>query len=58
MDAGSGLCRGCYRSLDEIIDWSRVDDAARRDILARVAERRQKAVPEKPTRRHAEEAND
>ena len=37
MDAASGLCRGCSRTLDEIAAWSRLDDAARSTILAAVA---------------------
>jgi hypothetical protein len=40
MDAASGLCRGCSRTLDEIAAWSRLDDAARSTILAAVAVRR------------------
>ena len=40
MDAASGLCRGCSRTLDEIAAWSRLDDAARTTILAAVAVRR------------------
>ncbi len=40
MDATSGLCQGCSRTLDEIAAWSRLDDAARTTILAAVAARR------------------
>jgi len=36
MDAASGLCRGCSRTLDEIAAWSRLDDAARSTILSPV----------------------
>lgn len=32
MDAASGLCAGCLRSIDEIAAWSRLDDAARRRV--------------------------
>ncbi len=32
MDAGSGLCEGCLRTIDEIAGWSRMDDAAKRRI--------------------------
>lgn len=39
MDNKSGLCVGCFRTLDEIADWSRADEAARQAILAAVAER-------------------
>lgn len=43
MDAQSGLCLGCQRSIEEITRWSRADDAERARILAAVAERRQQA---------------
>lgn len=45
MDAGTGLCLGCLRSLDEIAAWSRTDDAGRARILAAVARRRQEQAP-------------
>lgn len=41
MDARSGLCIGCFRTLDEITAWSRSDDVTRNEILAAVAQRRQ-----------------
>jgi uncharacterized protein len=41
MDETSGLCVGCYRTIDEITVWSRTDDARRAAILSAVAERRQ-----------------
>lgn len=40
MDATSGLCQGCFRTLDEITAWSRIDDPARSEILANIASRR------------------
>ena len=40
IDPASGLCVGCLRSLDEIVCWSELDDAARREILRAVADRR------------------
>ncbi|MFV0665849.1 DUF1289 domain-containing protein [Denitromonas sp.] len=39
MDPRTGLCEGCARTIDEITAWSRIDDDAKRAILARVAER-------------------
>lgn len=41
IDAESGLCLGCFRTLDEIARWSRLDDTARDEILAAVTRRRQ-----------------
>jgi predicted Fe-S protein YdhL (DUF1289 family) len=40
MDADNGLCLGCFRTIDEITRWSRIDDEQRADILAAVARRR------------------
>lgn len=40
MDAATGWCEGCRRSLDEIAGWSRASDDDKRRILAAVAERR------------------
>lgn len=45
MDATSGLCTGCFRTLDEITLWSRTDDATRAGILTAVARRRQEQTP-------------
>ncbi|WP_265945539.1 DUF1289 domain-containing protein [Dechloromonas sp. A34] len=45
MDADSGLCLGCFRTLDEITVWSRTDDVHRTRILAAVAERRAETAP-------------
>ena len=39
MDTGSGLCEGCFRTIDEIKVWSRSDDAAKKTIWARLAQR-------------------
>ncbi len=46
MDAASGLCLGCFRTIDEITVWSRSDDATRTHILAAVARRRMENEPE------------
>lgn len=40
MDAATGWCLGCLRTIDEIARWSRMDDDARRDVLGRLDERR------------------
>jgi predicted Fe-S protein YdhL (DUF1289 family) len=45
MNAESGLCEGCFRSLDEIARWGSRSDAEKRDILARVSERRSALKP-------------
>ncbi len=50
MDAASGLCAGCLRSLDEIAAWATLPDAARRDVWARIAQRAGAASPPRPHR--------
>lgn len=45
MDERSGLCRGCFRTLDEIAGWSAAGDEARLAILAAVARRRRARDP-------------
>ena len=40
MDLDRGLCRGCYRTLDEIGQWSRMSDAERDRIMAELDRRR------------------
>jgi uncharacterized protein len=32
MNAATGWCEGCARSLDEIAAWSRLDDAAKQRV--------------------------
>lgn len=45
MDAASGLCAGCARSLDEIANWSRLDAPAKRAVLAQLPQRQQTPLP-------------
>jgi predicted Fe-S protein YdhL (DUF1289 family) len=40
MDVRSGLCRGCARTIDEIIAWSKLDDDAKRKVWALLPARR------------------
>lgn len=41
MDAASGLCRGCLRTLEEIAAWAGAADQTRQAVLAAVEQRRQ-----------------
>ena len=50
MDAPTGLCQGCYRTIDEITRWSRAAEDERARILDAVAERRTQ-YPDLMTRR-------
>lgn len=40
MDARSGLCLGCARTLDEIAQWAQASADARRAVLAQLPQRR------------------
>jgi len=39
MDAAGALCLGCRRTIAEISAWSRLDDAARREVWAQLLQR-------------------
>jgi hypothetical protein len=47
MDAATGFCRGCLRTLDEIGAWSVLDADGKRAVLAALPARR---VAQKPLR--------
>lgn len=40
MDAQTGYCKGCLRTIDEIIDWGVASDSRKRDIWAAIERRR------------------
>ena len=40
MDAATGWCAGCLRTLDEIALWSSLDDPTRRAVWQALAQRR------------------
>ena len=40
IDADSGLCRGCFRTLDEISEWGMLSLDERHAVLASVEKRR------------------
>jgi predicted Fe-S protein YdhL (DUF1289 family) len=44
MDAGSGLCQGCLRTLAEIVQWSGASDDLKRTIWAEIR-RREQSLP-------------
>lgn len=45
MDEVSGLCQGCFRTLEEITGWSRAPDDDKLTILAAVDRRRAERDP-------------
>jgi hypothetical protein len=40
MDAATGLCTGCLRTLDEIARWGSMSDAERARIMAELPSRK------------------
>ena len=60
MDAATGWCVGCQRTLDEIARWSSLDEPRRRAVLAVLPQRRQqwlaagRSLPAAPTTRTTE----
>lgn len=45
MDGASGLCLGCWRTLQEIGTWSRMTDAERAAVMADLPGRAERADP-------------
>lgn len=43
LDHVTGLCQGCARTLQEIGDWTHLDDAGKQVVWNRIAERRSRA---------------
>lgn len=46
LDARTGLCQGCWRSMQEISAWRDATEEDRRAILRRVAGRKAAAAPD------------
>jgi hypothetical protein len=40
MDAATGYCRGCFRTLDEIAGWIAFSDVEKRAVIASLRARR------------------
>jgi len=40
MDDATGLCRGCWRTLDEIARWSVMSDRDKRSVIAMLEQRK------------------
>lgn len=39
INEATGLCRGCYRTLDEIACWGMMSDEEREEVIGKLAER-------------------
>jgi uncharacterized protein len=44
MNDSSGLCNGCWRTLDEIAWWSQLDDDDKRAVWVALRQRREQAT--------------
>lgn len=45
MDTGSGLCEGCFRTIEDIREWGRSDDASKKAMWVQITERLQQTHP-------------
>lgn len=46
MDESSGLCKGCRRTIDEIVAWSSYDDMAKKAVWLLINQRKIEAEKE------------
>jgi uncharacterized protein len=44
MDASTGWCRGCYRTIEEIIQWGQASEADKLSIWQALPQRHQQAA--------------
>ena len=47
VDGESGLCLGCYRKLNEVAGWAKLDPSERERIMTELPSRRGQIRPEK-----------
>lgn len=45
IDASTGWCEGCLRTLHEIGAWSQFDDADKREVVKQLAQRKLRLQP-------------
>jgi uncharacterized protein len=45
IDANTGWCEGCLRTLHEIGAWSQLDDADKREVVEQLAQRKLRLQP-------------
>lgn len=48
MSEQTGLCLGCWRTIDEIRAWSTSDDATRRQLWTTIEQRASASAPARP----------
>jgi uncharacterized protein len=44
MDAPSGLCKGCWRTIDEVIAWGALDEAGKQEVWTQIEQRKNQIV--------------
>jgi predicted Fe-S protein YdhL (DUF1289 family) len=44
MDRDSGMCRGCFRMIEEIVQWRNADDDFKRAVWMELGKRREAAA--------------
>jgi len=44
LDPGTGFCKGCFRTIEEIGAWLGLDEEGRRAVLVRIRERQGSAA--------------
>lgn len=42
MDAASGYCKGCYRTIDEIMVWGQADESVKQGVWQELEQRHAK----------------
>lgn len=47
VDGESGLCLGCFRTLQEVAAWARFSEAERDRLMAELPSRKSRVRPEK-----------
>jgi uncharacterized protein len=45
LDETSKLCKGCLRTIEEIVAWSSIDDTAKKKILYLIEQRKKLNKP-------------
>lgn len=58
LDSRTGLCIGCFRTLDEIAHWSQMEDSQHLEVLAAITRRREENPPQTQTGANDEQARD
>lgn len=48
MSSQTGWCEGCYRTLDEIVQWAAADDIYKQRVWAELAQRKLSIFPSAP----------